>query len=232
MSSSTRFLAVLAIARFVSAQAAEGNTGSNSTTGADAVGAAAGGAAATAAKAAQANAAALNQDFYNYIFIVLASLIVSLGIWRIGMESVKYVRTLTCLNNDTQRYFAAPSHIFAVIKKNILYAPIFRKRHNREFQLSAAVNVGTLPTRFQLFFLAGYFGTNVAFCVVSIQWGAAYTTVCQQLRNRTGILAVVNMVSPVVRSCNFGWIMWMVTDCKTDSYVLIHILNCCLFDGT
>jgi hypothetical protein len=184
--SSTRFLATLAIVREVSAQATAGG----------ATGAAAGGAA-TAAQAAQANAAVLNQDFYNYIFIILASLIVALGMWRIGMESVKYVRTLTCLNNNTQRYFAVPSHIFAVIKKSILYAPIFRKRHNREIQLSSAVNVGTLPTRFQLFFLAGYLGTNVAFCVVSIQWNAAYTTVCQQLRNRTGILAVVNMVSAV-----------------------------------
>lgn len=200
MSSSTRFLAILAIARVVSVQAAAGgNTATNATKGGATGGAAAGGAAATAAKAAAVNAAALNQDFYNYIFIVLASLIVALGIWRIGMESVKYIRTLTCLNNDTQRYFSVPSHTFAIIKKNILYAPIFRKRHNREIQLSAAVNVGTLPTRFQLFFLAGYFGTNVAFCVVSIQWGATYTTVCQQLRNRTGILAVVNMVSTVGR---------------------------------
>ena len=177
MSSSFRFLAILAVARLVSAQAA------------------AGGAAAAAAKAAQIEAAALNQDFYNYIFIVLASLIVGLGIWRVGMESVKYVRTLTCLNNDTQRYFAMPSHTWALVKKNILYAPIFSKRHNREFQLSSAINVGTLPTRFQLVFLSAYFGTNVAFCVVSIQWDATFTTVCQQLRNRTGILAVVNMVS-------------------------------------
>ena len=188
MSSSTRFLAVSAIARVVSAQGpAGGHNGSSATKGA-----------ATGGAATKAHAAALNQDFYDYMFIVLASLIVALGIWRIGMESVKYVRTLTCLNNDTQRYFAVPSHTFAIIKKNILYAPIFRKRHNREIQLSSAVNVGTLPTRFQLFFLAGYFGTNVAFCVVSIQWDAAYTTVCQQLRNRTGILAVVNMVSAVL----------------------------------
>jgi hypothetical protein len=192
--SSNRFLAVLTIARVVSAQAAKGgNTGSGAATGT-----AAGGAAAEAAEAAQVHAAALNQDFYDYIFIILASLIVVLGVWRVGIELVKYVRTLTCLNNDTQRYFSVPSHTFAFVKKNILYAPIFRKRHNREIQLSAAVNMGSLPTRLQLFFLAGYFGTNVAFCVVSIQWSASYTTVCEQLRNRTGILAVVNLVSVVV----------------------------------
>ena len=159
---------------------------------------AASGATQSNAPSGEATPEVLNQDFYNYVFIILASLTVALAMWRIGMESVKYVRTLTCLNNDTQRYFAAPSHTFAAIKKNLLYAPIFGKRHNREIQLSSAVNVGTLPTRFQLLFVAGYFGTNVAFCVVSIQWDAAYTTVCQELRNRTGILAVVNLVSVLV----------------------------------
>jgi hypothetical protein len=111
------------------------------------------GAAAAAAKALQANAAIFNQDFYDYLFIICGSLVAALLVWRVGIESVKYVRTLTCLNNDTQRYFTLPSEGFANFKKHVLYAPIFRKRHNREFQLSAAMNVGTLPTRLQLLFL-------------------------------------------------------------------------------
>lgn len=152
------------------------------------------GTAAAAAAALNTNAAQLNQDFYNYIFIVLASVIVALTMWRVGLESVKYVRTLTCLNNDTQRYFASPSLTFASFKKNLLYAPVFGKRHNKEFKLSAAINVGTLPTRFQFLFLTAYLGTNVAFCVVSITWDQPLVTVAKQLRNRTGILSMVNMV--------------------------------------
>ena len=187
MSSLTRSLVVFAIARLVSSQTAEQAQNASSTTTV---------AAAMATQRGLANAAALDQDFYNYIFIVLASLIVGLGIWRVGTESVKYVRLLTCLNNDTQRYFALPSHTWALVKKNLLYAPIFRKRHNREFQLSAAVNMGTFPTRFQFFFLISYFGTNIAFCVISTQWNAPFRIVCQQLSNRTGVLSVVNMVSP------------------------------------
>jgi hypothetical protein len=111
-------------------------------------------AATAAAKALQAEAAIFNQDFYNYIFIICGSLVAALAVWRVGLESVKYVRTLTCLNNDSQSYFRLPSEAFASFKKHVLYAPIFRKRHNREFQLSAAVNVGTLPTRLQLLFLS------------------------------------------------------------------------------
>ena len=105
---------------------------------------------------------------------------------------------MACLNNDTQRYFVAPSQAFASFKKHLIYAPVFSKRHNREFKLSAAVNVGTLPTRLQLLFLMAYFGTNVVFCVVSITWDGAFATVCQQLMNRTGVLAVVNMVRVIL----------------------------------
>ena len=137
----------------------------------------------------------LNQQFYDYIFIILAGLIMGLIIWRVTLESVKYVRTLACLNNDTQRYFTKPAQTWSTFKKSLLYAPIWGTRHNREFKLSAAVNVGTLPTRFQLLFLSAYLGTNVAFCVVSINWDEDYVSVCRAIRNRTGILSVVNMVS-------------------------------------
>jgi hypothetical protein len=202
MSCASIFTAALVIAGMISAQAAQ----TGYATMGDTIRATVPGGVASDGN----TVAVLNQDFYNYIFFILVSLTVALGIWRVGIESVKYVRTLTCLNNQTQRYFALPSKTFAGLKRNLLYAPIFSKRHNREFQLSAAVNVGTLPTRLQLLFLVGYFGTNVAFCAASIQWSATYTTVCQQLRNRTGILAVVNMASscPLISPLSRGaWIL-------------------------
>ena len=179
MSSSIRLVAMMALARVVSGAAPPAATG----------------AAAVAAKKEAAEANVLNQDFYNYLFIICGSLVVAMIMWRTSTELVKYVRQLTSLNNDTQSYFVAPSEKFASFKKHLLYAPVFSKRHNREFQLSSAVNMGTLPTRLQLAFLIGYFGTNIAFCVVSINWDLAYADTLKQVRNRTGILSVVNMVS-------------------------------------
>lgn len=154
-------------------------------------------AAGQAGAALQSEAAALNKDFYDYLLVVLSSLIVALAIWRISIESIKYVRMLTCLNREGQLYFVKPSATFASFKKHLLYAPIFRKRHNKEFKLSAAVNVGTLPTRFQLLFIVAYLGTNVAYCVVDIDWSQPLTTVATELRNRAGILAVTNLVSHI-----------------------------------
>jgi hypothetical protein len=130
----------------------------------------------------------------NYLFWTLACISAVLIIWRITTGFVKYVRHITCLNNETQRYFAAPSAKFSWFKRNVAYAPLISKRHNREFQLSQAVNVGTLPTRLQFVFLVGYFATNVAFCVVEIPFAGSFAAAAALLRNRSGTLAVVNMI--------------------------------------
>lgn len=150
--------------------------------------------ASAAAMAAKQQANDANGMFFIYFFIIMASLVVGFATWRIVLESTKYVRTLTCLNNPTQNFFVNPSQSMATFKDSLLYAPVFSKRHNREFQLSKAMNMGTLPTRFQLFFLLAYLGTNVAFCVVSIHWDLAFIPVAKEFRNRTGILAMVNMI--------------------------------------
>jgi Ferric reductase like transmembrane component len=162
-----------------------------------------------------------NQAFYNYLFIICASLVVVMAAWRVTSESVKYVRTLTGLNNSTQRYFSKPSESFATFKENLLYAPIFRKRHNREFQLSTAVNIGTLPTRLQLLFLIAYFGTNITFCVTSIDWDQDFATVSEEIRNRSGILAVVNLVPLFIMSArNNPLITWL--NMPYDTFNLLH----------
>lgn len=192
--SSTRILAVLAMGKLVSAQTTStgSDSSSNSTQNATAIAAAA-----TKAEAAANTAASyiFNTAFYNYLFIVCGSLVLGMLIWRITLEAIKYIRHLTCLNNDTQRFYSIPADKWASFKKHMLYAPILGRRHNKEIQLSSAINMGTLPTRFQFLLLAGYFGTNIAFCVVSIHWDTTLAVYAKELRNRTGILAVVNMVS-------------------------------------
>ncbi|PBP28679.1 ferric reductase like transmembrane component, partial [Diplocarpon rosae] len=141
--------------------------------------------------------------------------------WRVGIESVKYVRHLTCLNNETQAYFVAPAERFASFKKHLLYAPAFSKRHNRELQISSAINMGTLPTRLQGLFLMAYLGTNVAFSVVSIDWSLPYADALVQLRNRTGTLAVVNMIPLVVMAGrNNILINWL--NISFDTFNLLH----------
>lgn len=134
-----------------------------------------------------------NESLSNYLLVICGAVSAALIIWRITVALTTYIRTVTSLNNETQRYYVGTSSKWAWVKKNLLYSPLFRKRHNREFQLSSAINVGTLPTRFQFLFILGYFATNVAFCVVHIPF-ESFQDAAKQLRNRSGTLAVVNMI--------------------------------------
>jgi len=130
----------------------------------------------------------------NFLLIVCGAVAFIVIVWRVSNVVVRYVRTVTSLGNDTQKYYAAPSWKLSMFKKHVLYAPVSRKRHNREIQMSSAVNMGTLPTRLQLVFIVGYLATNVAFCLRGIALHENFATAASQFRNRTGVLAVVNMV--------------------------------------
>jgi len=130
----------------------------------------------------------------NYLYVILGAISVGLVIWRVATVMNRYIRTVASLNNDTQRYFAKQTQRVSWFKRNIQYTPIFSKRHNREFQLSQSINVGTLPTRLQLLFLVAYFATNVAFCVITIDYSGSFRDVAALVRNRTGTLSVINMV--------------------------------------
>lgn len=167
------------------------------------------------------DAALENVLLSNYLYYILA---VTAGVvitYKIYMSLLRYMRTVSSLNNSTQHYFASESWRDAFFKRSIQYAPLFRKRHNREFALSSAVNMGTLPSRLQLLALATYFATNVAFCVTDIAFHSNFDTWIDQLRNRSGILAVVNMVPLwLMAGRNNPLIKWL--GMSFDTFNLLH----------
>ncbi|PGG95318.1 hypothetical protein AJ79_10123 [Helicocarpus griseus UAMH5409] len=119
-------------------------------------------------------------------------------IWQTTIRFWNHIRRLTNLNNDSQRYFIPSDPYWAWLKKSVVYAPLFRTRHNREFRLSSAVNVGTLPTRFQTFLLVGIIVMNVILCCVTIPYPETESTVLGIVRNRSGTMSVVNLIPLVV----------------------------------
>jgi hypothetical protein len=207
----------------------------------------AGGASAQLAVEEMASAEVYNDRIDRWLFVVLAAIVAALLVYRLVLMLVRYVRTLTCLNNNTQRYFAKPNEVFGIVKEHLLNAPLFRTRHNREFRLSAALSVGTLPTRFQTLFLASYLGVNVTFCVVSIHWSASKKEVLSEFRNRTGILAVTNLIplfimagrnNPLIKMLGisfdtfnlmhrfFGRIVVLEILCHTFAWVISKVESC------
>lgn len=177
----------------------------------------AGPAGSNSAKASPSENVLLSNYLY-YILAVGAALIIT---YKVYVTLLRYLRTVSSLNNQQQSYFAKESWRDAFFKRSIQYAPVLHKRHNREFALSSAMNMGTLPTRLQLVILIGYFATNVAFCLVSIGFNQAFDTWVDQLRNRTGILSTVNMVPLfLMAGRNNPLIKWL--GISFDTFNLMH----------
>lgn len=107
------------------------------------------------------------------------------------------------------------------LKKHIIYAPLWRKRHNREFRLSSAINVGTLPSRMHLIIISIYLGSNIAYMFV-LNWKAHNRyALCAEIRGRSGTLALVNMV-PLIIFAGRNNPLITILKISFDTYNLFH----------
>ncbi|KAK5122207.1 hypothetical protein LTR85_004117 [Meristemomyces frigidus] len=154
-----------------------------------------------------------------------AAIVAALLSYRWTLTLLRYVRRLANLNHGTssdgrQRYFSIPDEKYAMAKRHLLNAPLVSKRHNRELHLSAALNVGTLPGRLQTLFLAGYLAMNIAFCVITINWQDT-KSFYDDGRNRTGVLAVLNMIPLFLLAGRNNPLIWLL-GISFDTYNLVH----------
>ncbi|KAH6890304.1 ferric reductase like transmembrane component-domain-containing protein [Thelonectria olida] len=162
-----------------------------------------------------------NNELSNYLLIICGAVSVAVIVWKLTDKINKLTRKVSSLNNDRQRYWTIPNPNLATLKRHVLYAPIFRKRHNREIQLSKAVNIGTLPSRFQLLFLTAYFATNVVFCVIQIPYAESLEIAAAQIRNRSGVLSTLNMI-PLFLLAGRNNPLIPLLGISFDTYNLIH----------
>ncbi|KAF8543920.1 ferric reductase like transmembrane component-domain-containing protein [Trichophaea hybrida] len=163
----------------------------------------------------------LNYYFSCWMMLSLGAFAVLPFLYRFVSVLYSQIRLLVSLNSENQKYFATPStHWIPWMKKHVLYSPLFRVRHNREFQISEAINVGTLPTRFQTFFLLGYVTSNVAFCTYMIDF-SDHTTMLNELRNRSGVMATVNMIPLILMAARNNPLVGLL-GISFDSFNLIH----------
>lgn len=154
-----------------------------------------------------------------------AAVVAALLVYRWTRKLLQHIRRLANLNHGTssdskQRYFSLPNEKWAAIKRHLTLAPLFRKRHHREFKLSRAMNVGTLPSRTQTIAILAYVVMNVATCAVHINWhdkSTVYMTAC----DRTGVLAVLNMIPLFLLAGRNNPLIWLL-GITFDTYNILH----------
>lgn len=140
----------------------------------------------------------LQDEYTHFMLVAMAATVALYFVWKSSLRLTSHIRRLHGLGSDSQRYFTRDDFRMAWFKRNIVDAPLFRVRHNREFQLSRAVNMGTLPSRFQAICLAGLIAMNVVLCVLHIPFSGEIESYGKLLRNRTGTLATANLIPLVI----------------------------------
>ncbi|KAJ5551038.1 hypothetical protein N7461_005736 [Penicillium sp. DV-2018c] len=141
---------------------------------------------------------AVNDDLARYTILALGCAAAAYYIWQLAFRFSRHLRRLASFGDDRQNYFVPTHDTFAWIKEHIIYAALFRSRHNRELQLSSALNMGTLPSRFHAFLISGVIAMNVTLCCVTTPYGTKEDTLAGIVRNRTGTMATVNLIPLVI----------------------------------
>ena len=170
--------------------------------------------------AKEANAKVMRYTAWTWVAVVSAMLV-----YRWGLVLLRHVRRLSNLNHGTssdskQRYFTIPDDNYSKVKRDLITAPLWKKRHNREFKLSAAANMGVLPGRLQTLFLLGYLAMQMAFCCITIEWGNPELWY-DDARNRSGVLSVMNMIPLFLLAGRNNPLIFLL-GISFDTYNLIH----------
>lgn len=148
-------------------------------------------------------------------------LVLAIRMMEILWAQLRQVSAMSVPREKQQYWKVAQWSWMPGLKKHVIYAPLWRKRHNREFKLSSAVNVGTLPSRLHTIMIFIYVASNVAYMFI-VKWSSHNKyALCAEIRGRSGTLALVNMV-PLVIFAGRNNPLISILKISFDTYNLLH----------
>lgn len=152
---------------------------------------------------------------------IVAIIILCIRLVEISWSQLRLVSAMT-QSAPSQTYWqrAQWSHM-PWIKKQLTYAPMWAKRHNREIRLSSALNIGTLPTRLQTVLLSAYLISNFVYMLILDYSEPGPWAQLAELRGRSGTLAAVNLVPLVIFATRNNPLI-SILRISFDTYNLMH----------
>lgn len=114
-------------------------------------------------------------------------------LWHVAHGHLRLAMTIDA-NEKQQRYWSHDPSIWSKIQRHLVSAPLIHQRHNKEIQLSKAINAGTLPSRLHTLLLIAYLLSNVAYCSLLNYHHQSRAALIAEFRGRSGHLAVINML--------------------------------------
>ncbi|KAF2010817.1 hypothetical protein BU24DRAFT_46554 [Aaosphaeria arxii CBS 175.79] len=135
-------------------------------------------------------------DVLVFTFIAIGGFTLILFLVNIVWRQMRHVTTMG--NPTRQEYWEGNrTRWWPWINRHVLMAPLHKKRHNRGFQISSAIDNGTLPGRWHTLILTVYVAANIAWCCI-LPWNEERASVVAALRGRSGTLSALNMIPTVL----------------------------------
>lgn len=152
---------------------------------------------------------------------IFALIVLSIRIIEILWAQLRQVSAMS-VSGEKQGYWRASQWGWMPgMKKHLIYAPLWNKRHNRELKISSAISVGTLPSRLHTIILFIYLGSNFAYMFVLKWFNENKWALCAELRGRSGTLSLVNMVPLIIFAGRNNPLIGLLK-ISFDTYNLLH----------
>ncbi len=163
----------------------------------------------------------ITRDILWWSLGILVVLVLFFRLWELGWKHFRHLQSLDYSANKQIHFSNNHTTWWPRVKKHILLAPLGKKRHNREFRLSTAINIGTLPSRFHTILLGCYYLSNFIYCFKLDYSNPNRYMVLAELRGRTGMLAVANMI-PLIILAGRNNPLIQILKISFDTYNLLH----------
>jgi len=133
-----------------------------------------------------------------FLYILVSLVVLLLGL-RLANMWWRHNRHLTAMGNAQQAYWTRNrTRWWPWLNRHVLVAPLWKKKHNAQLQISSAIDNGTLPGRWHTIILVVYVGLNAAWCVALPYHVLDHKSTMAALRGRSGTLAALNLIPTVL----------------------------------
>ncbi|KAI5860730.1 ferric reductase NAD binding domain-containing protein [Durotheca rogersii] len=163
----------------------------------------------------------LYKDVLWWTLGIMALAMLAIRLLDIAWSKLRHVSTMS-VPAEKQGYWRKSQWSWMPgLKKHLIYAPLWRKRHNREIKLSSAVSIGTLPSRLHTVILGIYLISNMVY-MFHVNWSQENQyALAAEIRGRSGTLSVVSMVPLIILAGRNNPLIAMLR-VSFDTYNLLH----------
>ncbi|KAF2714937.1 hypothetical protein K504DRAFT_445861 [Pleomassaria siparia CBS 279.74] len=155
-----------------------------------------------------------------YAFLGVAGTTLILHIINMWTRHMRHISVMA--NPQRQAYWAFNrTSWWPWLQRHLFAAPLIHKRHNRAFQLSSAIDNGTLPGRWHTVMLVVYCGLNIAWMLI-LPWDDPESkVVVASLRGRSGMLAALNLIPTILFALRNNPLIYLL-QVSYDDFNLFH----------